>query len=91
MTILLLLALAAGSLSEGGQQAPPADISGTWELSVTTSRGPEVAMLTLKKSGDTFSGAATRGSSCSQMIGAPGGASGGAARASVSCSAPGPG
>lgn len=62
MTILLLLAFAAGSLSQGGQQAPPADISGTWELSVTTSRGPEVAMLTLKKSGDTFSGAATRGS-----------------------------
>ncbi len=62
MTTLVLLALVVGSISHGAQQASTADISGSWELSVTTSRGPEVATLTLTKSGDKFSGAATRGS-----------------------------
>jgi hypothetical protein len=60
-TLLVAAALVAGSMSPGVLQGASADISGTWELSVTTSRGVESATLTLKKNGDTFSGTGARG------------------------------
>jgi hypothetical protein len=60
-TILLAIAVAVGAISVRAPQAATPDISGTWELSVTTSRGVESATLTLKKSGDKFSGGVARG------------------------------
>jgi hypothetical protein len=59
--LLVAAALIAGSLSPGVLQVASADISGAWELSVTTSRGVESATLMLKKNGDAFSGTAARG------------------------------
>jgi hypothetical protein len=45
--------------------APPAqaavDISGAWEVSVTTSRGVEIATLTLTKTADGYTGTVVRG------------------------------
>jgi hypothetical protein len=51
----------SATLASFPQTASP-DLSGTWELSVTTLRGPEIAMLTFKKAGDKYTGIATRGS-----------------------------
>jgi hypothetical protein len=58
--LLLAAALAVASWSPLFQQAAGADLAGTWELSVTTLRGPEAATLTLKKDGDKYTGTATR-------------------------------
>lgn len=55
-TLLVAIAVAVASLPAGVRQAASPDISGIWELSVTTSRGVETATLTLKKEGDKFSG-----------------------------------
>jgi hypothetical protein len=60
-TLLLALAIAVGSVWPGAAQAPAPDISGSWELTVTTSRGPEAATLTLTKAGEKYTGTAARG------------------------------
>jgi len=60
-TLLIALAIAVGSVWPGAAQAPAPDISGNWELTVTTSRGPEAATLTLAKAGEKYSGTAARG------------------------------
>lgn len=66
MLTLFLVILVAGAIPHAAQQAQAIDISGTWELTVTTSRGPESATLTLKKVGDKYSGMAARGSEQAQ-------------------------
>jgi hypothetical protein len=60
-TLLVAVAVVVGSMSPGVPQAASPDISGTWDLMVSTTRGIEVSTLTLKKNDDAFSGAATRG------------------------------
>lgn len=59
-SFLITLAVTVCSVSSPARQASAPDISGTWALTVTTSRGPESAMLTLQKSADKFIGNATR-------------------------------
>lgn len=61
ITLLLALAVTAGLISSGAPQAASPDISGAWELSVTTTRGVETATLTLKKNGEKLSGGVARG------------------------------
>jgi hypothetical protein len=60
-TLLIAVALALGSMSAGVPQATSPDISGSWDLTVSTTSGLEVATLTLKKNGNAFSGTAARG------------------------------
>jgi hypothetical protein len=60
-TLLVAVAMVVGSMSPGVPQAASPDISGTWDLMVSTTRGIEVSTLTLKKNDEAFSGAATRG------------------------------
>jgi hypothetical protein len=59
-TLFVAVAVAAGLISQGVPQGTSPDISGTWELSITTPRGVESATLTLKGNGDKFSGTAAR-------------------------------
>ena len=59
-TLLIALALLAGSIWPAAAQVTAPDISGTWDLTVTTVRGPESATLTLKKAGEKYTGAAAR-------------------------------
>jgi hypothetical protein len=61
ITLLLAVAVTAGLISSGAQQVASPDISGAWELAVTTSRGVETATLTLKKNGEKLSGSVARG------------------------------
>ena len=61
IALLMVLAVTAGLISPGAVQVASPDISGTWELSVTTSRGVETATLTLKKNGEKLSGSVARG------------------------------
>src|SRR3970040_2217802 len=61
IALLMAVAVTAALISPGAPQAATPDISGTWELSVTTSRGVEPATLTLKKNGEKFAGSVTRG------------------------------
>jgi hypothetical protein len=58
--LFLTAALTVGSAFSAGPQVAGPDLSGTWELSVTTLRGPEAATLKLEKSGDKYTGMATR-------------------------------
>lgn len=60
-TFLIAAAIAAGSITSAVPQGTTPDISGAWDLSVTTSRGLESATLSLKRNGDVFSGTASRG------------------------------
>ena len=61
IALLVAVAMTAGLISSGATQGAAPDISGTWELSVTTSRGVETAALTLKKNGEKFAGTVARG------------------------------
>ena len=61
IALVMAVAVTAGLISPGAPQEASPDISGTWELSVTTSRGVEPAMLTLKKNGEKFAGSVARG------------------------------
>lgn len=61
ITLLLAVAVTAGLISSGAQQVASPDISGAWELSVTTFRGVETATLALKKNGERLSGTVARG------------------------------
>lgn len=60
--LLLVVFLTAGFMFPSAPQAAGADLTGTWELSVATTRGPDAATLTFKKDGDKYTGTATRGS-----------------------------
>ena len=60
-TLLFGIAVAVAFTSQGAPQVASPDISGAWELTVTTSRGVETATLTLKKLGEKFSGTVARG------------------------------
>ncbi len=59
--IAVAVAVAVGSISPVMPQTTTSDLSGAWDLSVTTSRGLESATLSLKRNGDVFSGSASRG------------------------------
>lgn len=59
-TLLVAGALALGFTSQVAPPAASPDISGTWDMTVSTTRGLELATLTLKKSGDAFTGLASR-------------------------------
>ena len=59
--LLVAVAVVVGSMSPVVPQAASRDISGTWDLMVSTSSGIEVSTLTLKKTEDAFSGTATHG------------------------------
>lgn len=61
ITFLIAVAFVVAVVQPESPQAPGADISGVWELSVTTSRGLETATLTLKKNDDKYSGNVARG------------------------------
>ena len=53
-TLALVVTLAFSSALGAAQSAP--DLSGTWELSVTTSSGSDTGTMTLKKDGDKYAG-----------------------------------
>jgi beta-lactamase regulating signal transducer with metallopeptidase domain len=55
IAFLMGLAVTAGLISPGAPQVASRDMSGAWELSVTTSRGVETATLTLKNNGERLS------------------------------------
>jgi hypothetical protein len=60
-TFLIAVALVVGSSSPLVPQGASPDLSGSWDLTVTTARGPESATLSLQKNGDAYSGTVTRG------------------------------
>src|ERR671918_309661 len=54
MKSLALVVALALTANPAGQSAP--DLSGTWELSVTTSRGTDTGTMTIKKDGEKYTG-----------------------------------
>lgn len=61
-TLLIATALVVSASSPIVSQGASPDISGAWDLSVTTSRGPESATFSLQKNGEVYTGTVTRGS-----------------------------
>ena len=64
-TLALVVILAFASAAPAAAQVPP-DLSGTWELSVTTSSGSDTGTMTLTKDGDKY--AATISSAQGQVV-----------------------